>query len=133
MQAVISRGPDLDELVACGHPLAEARGLPRAEDRALREELITVLVRKELVECAREGLLTRQEAVDAVLDHMWTFICGGSGTPLSVEWQDDLGGSCAGPPYDAGRKRLPGFGTTECTDCGTYWIVFLQLAMARFG
>jgi hypothetical protein len=84
-----SSGPDLDELVKCGHRLADSRGLPRPDDRALREELIEVLARKQFVENAREGLVTPQEARDGLLDHNWTFLCHASGTPLSVGWRDD--------------------------------------------
>ena len=81
--------PDLSELVVCGHYLADSLGLPRADDEALREELVEVLARKHLVEGARKGIITRQEARDVVLDHIWTFICDASGASLSIGWQDD--------------------------------------------
>jgi len=48
-----------------------------------------VLTRKQFVQCAREGILTRQEARDGVLDHIWTFVCHASGTSLLIGWQDD--------------------------------------------
>jgi len=86
---VASTGPDLNELVACGHHLADSRGLARADDRALRAKLVEVLARKHFVEAAREGFITRQEARDAVLGHIWTFVCHASGTSLSIGWQDD--------------------------------------------
>jgi hypothetical protein len=80
---------DLDRLVACGHVMADSRALPRAEDGVLREVLAEVLSRKELVEAAREGLITQREARDVVLAHLWTFICDASRTGLTIGWRDD--------------------------------------------
>ena len=82
-----SRGADVDQIVACGNHLADARGLPRPPEDALRVEISEVLARKSLVECAHAGLITREEARDVMLDHLWTFICDAAG--ISRDWQGD--------------------------------------------
>jgi hypothetical protein len=81
-----SRDADLDQIVACGNLLADARGLPRPPEDALRAEISEVLARKSLVWAAHEGLITRQEARDVMLDHVWTLTCHEAG--VSIAWQD---------------------------------------------
>ena len=82
-----SRAPDVDQIVACGNLIADARGLPRPPDDALRAEINEVLARKSPVECAQEGLITRADARNLMLDHVWTFICDAAG--VSLDWHDD--------------------------------------------
>lgn len=84
-----STGVDLEELVACGHLLADSRGLPRAPEGALREMFTEVLARKQFVEGARDGLVTREEARQGVLEHLRTFLCDVSGTSPNEGWRDD--------------------------------------------
>jgi hypothetical protein len=63
--------PDIEALIAVGARMAHLMSIPPASDAAMRDMLEYVLFEREYWEAARDEIITHEELMNIVLDHVY--------------------------------------------------------------
>jgi len=63
------------ELVECGIKLAHHLELPTPPREKLIEKINEILIERENYECAKAGIITKEETASLMLQHFQTLIC----------------------------------------------------------
>ena len=62
-------------LILIGREQAEILSLPSVENDKLRGKIVELLIERGNYECAKHGIITKDELANLILAHFQTFLC----------------------------------------------------------
>jgi hypothetical protein len=91
MKEISPAPPNLEGLIICAKHMASLMELPEPLDAKIRAKLEDILFQQGYFESFKFRIITREEYVNVVFQHLQTFICASAGVPepAAAMWSSD--------------------------------------------